>query len=70
MMLDPMDIENDVSWIGARMREPSTYAGLSALLLGLFHLQSAEAWSAAIISIGIGIGGIIAILLPERRNDP
>jgi hypothetical protein len=62
------DVERDVSWIGARLREPSTYAGLG-LLLGALHFGHVNDWVAAVSSIGIGLGGIIAIVLPERARQ-
>ena len=65
-MIDKATVEQDIGWIGARLREPSTYAGLALVLTGLFHLANANAWAGAIASIGIGIGGIIAIVLPGR----
>jgi len=65
--MDKAEVTRDVSWVGARMREPSTYAGLAVLLGGVLHLANADAWAAAVASIGIGVGGIIAILLPEKK---
>jgi hypothetical protein len=56
--------EQEVSWLGGRLREPSTYAGL-AVLIALAHVGDASSWAHALESIGIGVGGIIAILLPE-----
>lgn len=65
--IDKVDIDRDISWLGARLREPSTYAGLG-LLLAAFHLANAGDWVSAITAIGTGIGGIIAILLPEPKQ--
>lgn len=62
--MDRNQVRRDLSWIGARLREPSTYAGLAAVLSGLFHFANSAGWAAAIMSIGIGVGGIIAIVLP------
>jgi len=64
---DRAQVDQEVSWVGKRLREPSTYAGLAVLLGGAAHLANADAWTAAIASIGVGVGGIIAILLPEKR---
>lgn len=49
------------------MREPSSYAGLAVLLGAVLHLANANAWAAALTSIGVGVGGIIAIVLPDRK---
>jgi hypothetical protein len=59
-------LDSFVEWCGARLREPSTYAGVGVLLGAVFHVANADGWAAAIMSIGIGVGGIIAILLPEK----
>lgn len=67
-VIDKAEVERDVSWLGARLREPSTYAGLAVLLTAVFHMKDATAWSSAIESIGVGIGGVIAILLPEAAK--
>lgn len=61
------EVERDISWLGARLREPSTYAGLG-ILLAAFHLANSSDWVSAIASIGAGVGGIIAILLPETKG--
>lgn len=65
--IDKQEIEQEVSWLGARLREPSTYAGLGILLAAL-HFGDVSDWVSAISSIGIGIGGIIAIVLPEATR--
>jgi hypothetical protein len=61
---DKQRLEKDISWLGARLREPSTYAGL-AVLLAAAHIADASTWTNALTSIGVGIGGVIAIMLPE-----
>jgi len=72
------DVEQKVSYIGARLREKSTYAGLSiALGFALPYLShyvpglsgdSAASIVDAISSIGIGVGTLIAIFLPEKGS--
>jgi hypothetical protein len=64
MNIDSAAAKQEASWIGARLREPSTYAGL-AMLLAALHVGGAESWAHALASIGMGVGGIVAILLPE-----
>ena len=49
----------------ARFREPSTWAGL-AILAGLFGVQIAPADMQAVIQIGTGIAGGLAVLMPEK----
>jgi hypothetical protein len=65
--IDKANVMKGVAWFGARLREPSTYAGLAVLLAAIVNVKDAAAWSTAVQSIGIGIGGIIAILLPEPK---
>ena len=55
-----------VTWIGARLREPSTYAGIAALLT-MFGIAHAQDWQVSLMSIGVGVGGLIAILMPEGK---
>jgi opacity protein-like surface antigen len=61
----------EIGYIGARLREKSTYAGLAVLLgvfLGLYkgHINiDPTALAGALESIGIGIGTLIMIFLPE-----
>ena len=65
--IDQAKIKEDVSWIGARLREPSTYAGL-AVLLGLLGLHDVPDAVKDISEIGMGLGGLIAIFLPEVKK--
>jgi hypothetical protein len=66
-VIDKADVVQDISWLGARLREPSTYAGLG-ILLAAFHLANAGDWVSALTAIGTGIGGIVAIVLPEGKR--
>ncbi|HVU42808.1 MAG TPA: hypothetical protein VHD86_17315, partial [Xanthobacteraceae bacterium] len=50
---DKAEVTQDISWLGARLREPSTYAGLG-ILLAAFHLADAGDWVSAITAIGTG----------------
>jgi hypothetical protein len=50
-----------------RLREPSTYSGLAALLLAL-GLNLPGGLLEAVTQLGIGLAGIISILLPEQRH--
>ena len=56
--------KKDISYIGARLREPSTYQGLGALaaLLGIGVGGDAGHVFAA---LGFAIGNVIGVLLPE-----
>jgi len=65
-VIDKAVVAQDISWLGARLREPSTYAGLG-ILFAAFHLANAGDWVSAMTAIGTGVGGIIAIVLPEAK---
>lgn len=64
-MIDKATVKKDVSWLGARLREPSTYAGLAVLVGALGHFTLPPGAMNDITMIGTGFGGLIAIFLPE-----
>jgi hypothetical protein len=65
---DKARAERDISWLGARLREPSTYAGLAAVL-AVFHLSSDPGLVHSLTLIGTGLGGVIAFVLPEQSGS-
>jgi hypothetical protein len=76
--IDKAELVARVGYIGARLREKSTYAGLTVVVSLLLPLLAryvpalAHASAAAIVEdismIGIGLGGLIAIASPEGRK--
>ena len=68
--MDKQTVKQDASWIGARLREPSTYVGLGAVLVGFFHLDAATAAvDASTLSYGgLFLGGLLGMVLPEGKN--
>ena len=56
-----------IAYIAARLREPSTYAGLG-LLLAAYHFPHADAWTTVLTDCGVYIGGLLAIILAERKK--
>lgn len=54
-----------VNFVLARLKEPSTYAGLSGLALALG--VSGDLYSAASAAIA-GVAGLIAVVLAERAK--
>lgn len=56
-----------IAYIIGRLREPSTYAGLG-ILLATFHLPHADAWTTVLTDCGVYIGGLLAIILAERKK--
>lgn len=53
-----------IDWILSRLREPSTYAGLSGLAVALGF--SDGEWVTISTAIA-GVAGVIAMLLSERK---
>lgn len=53
--------------IAQRMKEPSTWAGLS-ILAGLFGVHLAPEVLAPVIQAVTGIAGVAAVMLPESGN--
>lgn len=51
----------------ARLREPSTYAGIAALVASLSFIPNAAEWSQVVISAGAAIAGALAIVLGENK---
>ncbi|MBV8753344.1 MAG: hypothetical protein JO328_10860 [Hyphomicrobiales bacterium] len=60
------ELTKDVSWLGARLREPSSWAAVSALL-GVLNLSLDPGLMHDLSLIGMGLGGVIAFVLPEGK---
>lgn len=54
-------------WAAARLKEPSTYAGVAGVVATMTFLPHAGADAAAVAPIGSAIAAVLAILLPEGR---
>jgi len=60
---------NLLAFVLMRLREPSTYAGLGALLTAAgVHLS--DQVLDALISAAVAVAGLAAVLLPEAGNEP
>lgn len=55
------------TYILDRMREPSTWRGLTLLLTAL-GIPLAPGVSDALIAAGLGVAGLIGALMPDRRG--
>lgn len=74
--VDAAKVEQEVSWIGARLREKSTYAGLTVVVslalpfLSKYVPQLADANAGDVVdkisALGVALGGVIAIVAPEK----
>jgi len=53
-------------FILARLSEPSTYAGLAAMVASLSFIPAADAWGQVIISAGAAIAGALAIFMKDK----
>ena len=54
------------NWLGARLREPSTYAGAAAIF-AYFGMNVDHGLLQNITMIGTGLGGVLAFTLPEKK---
>lgn len=52
----------------ARLREPSTYAGVAALIGSLAFIPNAAEWGQVVVTAGAAIAGALAILLGEKKE--
>ncbi|MHB8674541.1 MAG: hypothetical protein ACYDAK_12815 [Candidatus Limnocylindrales bacterium] len=67
-----------LTYIAARLREPSTYPGLMLIASGITHWSVADDPSRqqTLMDIGIALAGLISAVLPDRIgtntriNDP
>jgi hypothetical protein len=55
-------------FIITRLREPSTYAGIAALVGSLTFIPNAAEWGQVVIAAGTAIAGALAILLGEKAK--
>lgn len=53
-------------FILARLREPSTYAGIAAMVTSLTFIPASEAWGQVIIAAGAAIAGALAIVMKDK----
>jgi len=56
-----------MSYILKRFKEPSTYSGIAALLVGLGVALPAGIVE-AVTYFGVGLAGLASILLPETKK--
>lgn len=54
-----------MDYILGRLREPSTYAGIAAVLAAFNVTVSPDLWG-AFVQAAIGVAGVIAVLTPDR----
>lgn len=59
-------MKSNLAWLGARLMEPSTYAGMG-VLLGMVGLNLDPGVAKDLAMIGTGLGGLIAFVAPEGK---
>ncbi|MBY6239763.1 hypothetical protein [Methylosinus sp. Sm6] len=55
------------SWLAARMAEPSTWAG-TGVVAALVHSAAPGLLGDSLLTLGAAIGGVLAVVVPERRG--
>ena len=58
--------KKNLTFIGARLREKSTYAGLTVLLGMVLHGANVGPYADAIAAFGMFVGAVFAIFMPEK----
>lgn len=55
-----------IVYVIARLKEPSSYAGLGGFLVAA-HVANPGAMSAQVTTVGVAIATILAVLMPEKK---
>lgn len=55
-----------MDWICARLREPSTYAGIVAIVT-VAGIRISPEMQEAITAAGIALGGLILVVMKEKK---
>lgn len=59
-------MSNLFALIATRLREPSTWIGIGSLVTAVGFAVKPELWQ-AISAVGMGLGGLMAVLLGENK---
>lgn len=57
-----------MDWIIARLREPTTYGGLTTLL-GVIGVTLNPELQDAIIGVCVSVGGLLMVIMREKGRD-
>jgi len=57
-----------VSWFLARLREPSTWAGIAALIAGTNVGIDAASATDALVAISSAVAGLLALVIKEKGS--
>ncbi|MGC2411757.1 MAG: hypothetical protein WA459_03545 [Stellaceae bacterium] len=56
---------NTLAYLGARMKEASSWGGAAAFVLGALHASASPDLVNAALGLIAAVGGLIAVLVPE-----
>ena len=56
-----------IPWVVSRLEEPSTWAGLAALVGSMSFLPNASAGAQLVSVVGVAIAGALAVVFPEKK---
>lgn len=57
-----------LAYLAARLREPSSWAGIAAGIAAIGWSLPADQWG-AIVQAGMGLAGLAAVLLTDRKPE-
>lgn len=57
-----------MEWIAARLKEPTTYGGIASIL-ALIGVQISPEMQSEIITICMGVGGVLMVLMREKGDS-
>ncbi len=60
---------NTLAYLGARMKEASSWAGAAGFMLGVMHVSNNAEVGNAIVGVIVALGSLVAVLIPERRGS-
>jgi hypothetical protein len=58
-----------LAYVGARLKEASSWGGSAAFILGAAHLSASPDLVNATLGVIAAIGGLIAVLVPEGGSS-
>ena len=61
---------NTLAYLGARLKEASSWGGAAAFILGALHFGASPDLVNAALGVVAAIGGLIAVLVPEGGVTP
>ncbi len=60
---------NTLAYLGARMKEASSWAGAAGFMLGVMHVGASADLENAIAGVVAAVGGLIGVVIREQRKD-